>query len=323
MQKQKLTQGTKARPQPNRRESSTSVGGHQGNWYVLIWGLDSREGSLPLGAAMTLRTIPSPFSVFDLAAAWSAGFREWAMLGPLIAGCRLEIESPADAVDLPGYDTLNRAWLISALLTLRGFGGHLAVAASAYSWGLIAGCSRPDDPQEARRDLPPFRGALLDYHVRVLSVPSFRDDPLGQDDADWIASNFATFNKLASESERFRFALESAVDWRYATDARSAIARVWSGIESLFRVGAELTYRIAVSAAAILEDRGEARRRRYESVRRLYGLRSRVVHGDALPDENIHQTLGESFDLLRELLLVSVTKGSVLDQEDLDRAIFE
>src|SRR5690348_6296503 len=96
---------------------------HQGNWYVLVCGLSVGTSPLPIASGLTLKALDSPLSVFDLAAAGAVGFREWAVLEPLAAACTAEIESAADAAILPGYDTLNRAWLVSALLKLRGFAG--------------------------------------------------------------------------------------------------------------------------------------------------------------------------------------------------------
>src|ERR1700751_1643587 len=102
------------RPEDVKRET------HQGNWYVLAFGLPVSVSPLTVASGLTVKALASPLSVFDLAAAGAVGFREWAVLEPLAAGCASEIESAADAAITPGYDALNRAWLVSALLKLRG-----------------------------------------------------------------------------------------------------------------------------------------------------------------------------------------------------------
>ncbi len=56
--------------------------------------------------------------MFDLAAAGAVGFRAWATLEPISPLCTCEIEAARDSDVVPGYDTLNRAWLASALLVL-------------------------------------------------------------------------------------------------------------------------------------------------------------------------------------------------------------
>ncbi len=96
---------------------------HQGNWYVLVMGLPRPENPLTLAPGLTLVPVDWPLSVFDLAAAGVVGFREWAMLEPVSSLCTCEIETAKDSDVVPGYDTLNRAWLASALLVLRGLAG--------------------------------------------------------------------------------------------------------------------------------------------------------------------------------------------------------
>ena len=311
---------------------------HQGNWYVLVSGLTLVTSPITVASGLSIRNLDFPLSVFDLAAAGAVGLREWAVLEPFAKDCHCEIESAADAAILPGYDALNRAWLLSALLTLRGFGRHLCLACSSYSWNLIAGhVERSKEvfhQQVARegleaaiytpnRDLPPFKGNLLDYHLKWLIEKDCRDDPLSQEDLLWIQQHFNSFNALASESDKFRFALEAAIEWRYTKDARVAIARLWSGIEAIFGVSSELVYRLSLLAASLLAPRGPLRKEKFESVKKLYGIRSKAVHGEPLPDNVLLQAMSDSHQLLRDLLCHIVAKGRPLTNEDLDRAVFD
>jgi hypothetical protein len=214
---------------------------HEGNWYVLVMGLPRPKAPLTLAPGLTLVPLESPLSVFDLAAAGAVGFREWAMLEPVSRVCTSEIETAKDSDVTPGYDTLNRAWLASALLILRGFGRHLGIACSTYSWNLIAGHQKRSAQafQEQvvgegidaaiyrpKRDLPPFKGNILDFHARFLVDGDARTDSVSSDDAAWIAKHFETFNRLASKSEPFRLALEAAIDWRFAKEPRLAVGRL-------------------------------------------------------------------------------------------------
>ena len=100
-------------------EESPSPEAHDGNWYVLIAGLPRSAAALTLAPGVSLRPLEQPLSVFDVACAGAVGFRGWAVLEPVAPGCCSEIESAKDAAILPGYDTLNRAWLASTLLVLR------------------------------------------------------------------------------------------------------------------------------------------------------------------------------------------------------------
>lgn len=307
------------------------------NWYVLLAGLPKPASPIQLTSGITLCPLDSDITVFDLAAAGAAGFKEWAVLEPLVSMCTCEIESVYDTADSPGYDTLNRAWLTSSLLVLRGFSGHMGVACSTYSWNKVAGHQRRtsnifkeqhvEDGVEAavfesRRKLPEFRGNILDFQLKLLIHASHRQDDLSEEDVSWIRKYFESFNMLASENESFRLALESGIDWRFAKDPRSAVARLWSGIESIFGINSELVYRISLLSASLLEPRGEGRRSKFNSIKKLYGLRSKIVHGERLPPERINSAMNDSYILLRDLLLLSIEKGHPLGQSDFDEAVF-
>lgn len=309
-----------------------------GNWYILIAGLPRPDQPIYLASGLSLRPLRSPLSVFDLAAAGAAGFREWAILEPFAPICSCEIETAADAATLPGYDTLNRAWLVSALLVLRGFSRHLAVACSSYSWDMVAGHQERTSSvfhqqvseegvesavYRSKRDLPPFRGDILDFHRQLLANDKPRQQKLSKEDMRWIQRHFDTFNQLANESDSFRFALEAAVSWRYSKEPRSAVAELWSGIEAIYGINQELVYRISLLSASLLEPRGESRKRRFLAIKRLYGLRSKVVHGEPLPEERINAAMRDSYNLLRSLLLLSVERGHALGSNDFDQAMFE
>lgn len=311
--------------------------GTEGNWYILLAGLPRSQTSLVLAPGLGLRPLKSPLSVFDLAAAGAVGFRGWAALERFAHACTAEIESAKDANITPGYDTLNRAWLTTALLVLRGFTRLWGVACSGYSWDLIAG-HQPRHSKHFRKQaqeegidkavfqpkhaLAQFRGNLLDYHLSCFTDSECRQDAPNEADAEWIQSRFDTFNKLASDNEAFRFALEAAIDWRFAKEPRSAVARLWGGIEALFGINSELVYRISLYSASLLAQRGEPRKHKFEQVKRLYGLRSKVVHGEKLSNEKISQAMSDSFHLLRDLLLIAVERGKPITTADVDDAIF-
>ncbi|MEI8374284.1 MAG: hypothetical protein WCJ35_15785 [Planctomycetota bacterium] len=318
-------------------ERSPSSESHDGNWYILIAGLPRPAAALTLAPGVSLRPLEQPLSVFDLASAGAVGFREWAVLDPVAPACCSEIESAKDAAISPGYDTLNRAWLASTLLVLRGFTQHLCVACSSYSWNIVAGHQKrtshvfqqqmlEEGPDAAvynsKRDLPKFQGNLLDFHLTLLTNKDFRASEVTVEDATWIQEHFDVFNDLAAQRQPFRFALEAAIDWRFVKDARSSVAHLWSGIEAIFGVTSELVYRISLLSACLLTDRGDARKAKFEEVKKLYGLRSKVVHGEQLTDEKVASALNDSYRLLADLLLLTINKGRVLGQEDFDQAVF-
>ena len=200
-------------------------------WHVLVVGLPLADQEFDLGQSLILRRLVRPLSVFDLAAVGAVGFREWAVLEPLAPAATAELISSRNEASLPGYDALNKCWLASALLVLRGYARHMCPAVSGYSWNFIAGHQTgrsetfrtqmiEEGVQRAvytpRDSLPRFSGGLLDYHLRLLIPKETRGDPVDAREAAWIREHFQRFNLLAADSDQFRFALQAAIDWRYA-----------------------------------------------------------------------------------------------------------
>jgi hypothetical protein len=159
------------------------------NSFVLVVGLSMAGDSFDLGSSLTLRRTAKPMTVFDLAAAGAAGFREWAMMEPFARQVVTEIQSPTAAVSKPGYDALNKCWLVSALLALRGFPRHICPAVSAYSWNLVAGHQEATAPRvprtsshgriRARRLLVATRTAPISWWTTRLPLP--RPSPASED----------------------------------------------------------------------------------------------------------------------------------------------
>ena len=300
-------------------------------WHVLVCGLPLESDSFNLGSSIVLRRIVEPLSVFDLASTGGVGFKEWATLEPLTPSVTAEIISPTEKEKLPGYDALNKCWLVSALLVLRGFARHLCPAVSGYSWNFIAGHQKQTAASfkqqlieegvhkavyEPRNSLPPFQGGLLDYHLSLLLPRETANRAFTSNDEKWFRENFERFNSLAAEDERFRFGLEAAIDWRYAKDPRIAISRVWAGIESIFAIKSELVYRISMLAACVMAKRGLARIKAFKKIKKVYGIRSKAVHGEPLSDDKLFSGLHESFEILRHLLLDAVARGSLKSEDD-------
>ena len=305
-------------------------------WYVLVCGLPLAEDKFELGSSLTLHRLLKPLSVFDLASVGAVGFREWATLEPLAGTATAEIISPVNAAAVPGYDALNKCWLVSVLLVIRGFARHICPAVSAYSWNFIAGHEKATAPSfrrqlveeglekaiyEPRGSLPRFQGGLLDYNLRLLLPRETRSTPFDSSEATWVVTHFEQFNELASREERFRFALEAAIDWRFTKDARAAVARIWAGLESLLGINSELVYRVSMHAATVLAPRGPERLEAFKNVKALYGVRSKAVHGEPISEDKLFKGVHDSFELLRSLLVDAVERGGVRSEEDYFREL--
>lgn len=81
-------------------------------------------------------------------------------------------------------------------------------------------------------------------------------------------------------------------------------------------------FRISLYASSLLEPRGSERKSRFNAIKKLYGQRSKAVHGEPLSAEQLTEAMNDSYQLLRRVLLRIVTNGRVPTDEDLDEAVF-
>lgn len=272
----------------------------ESKFHILFFNLKINYDEEFLFPGLILKKV-SPISVFDLALAGTKGFREWAVLEPIINRCTTELISwdTPELITPPGYDALNRVWLFSAMLVLNDFQEQLPVAFNTYSWSMFAGQTNPG---VERNLIPKFEGNLLDFVLSYKKTNNNITTSWNSAHKEFIQKNFIIANKLAHDNEAFRLGLESLYDWRFAKDPRMAIARLWIGIEAVININSELSFRIALYAATILEEKGEKRQLRFREIKRLYSMRSKAVHGDPMTEDLLNETIMQSFRLLKDLI---------------------
>ncbi len=287
--------------------------------HILVYGLELECPSIVVNDSVRLNKLLQPLTVSDLAGAGQAGFRGWTAIAPFASGCKCEIESLEAAEVNPISDGISNAFLLSCALNLMDYSSHVPLASSNYSWNTIAGHRKEGDDNPPK--LPDFTGQLVDYYINVM-VPKGSLNKISENDISWLQTHFDSLSAIVRQSDPFRFALEASIDWRYAKNIRSAIARLWSGIEALYGLHTELVYRISFYSASLLAQRGEARIEKFKQVKNLYGKRSKAVHGGKLSDEALVQAANDSFRLLRDLLKRSIEIGHALTEDDLNEAMF-
>ncbi|PZR05816.1 MAG: hypothetical protein DI539_24775 [Flavobacterium psychrophilum] len=289
------------------------------SWFVLGNGLEMTSKKITFSPNLFLQQIENEISVFDLAAAGAKGFREWTMLEPVSRFCRLEIVSVNETPTL-GYDSLNRAWLLGTLLVLRMYLRSNFIACSSYSWNKIAGVQKRKTDEKS--SLEPFKGNLLDYHRKTIHLKDISKKMIEESDVEWINKYYENANLLAAQNANFRFSLETINSWRYSNDNRSAVAIIWAAIESIIGVSSEIVFRLSLNVASVLESRGHGRLEKFKHIKKLYGLRSKIVHGGDLKKEDAEFAIEESFILLRDLLTFMIERNKVISEEDFEAAVF-
>jgi hypothetical protein len=153
----------------------------------------------------------------------------------------------------------------------------------------------------------------LSTSARLL-IPS---DEVTLDDVIWsFVASAQTFGLYSNP--RFRLAFEAAATASFESDSRTAIARVWAGVEAVLDVQYELAYRISTYGALLIEDEPTARLAAKKSIERLYRKRGKAVHGVDMSSAEMYQTLSESWSLLQRVLLKCVAMNRVPTPKDLD-----
>lgn len=175
----------------------------------------------------------------------------------------------------------------------------------------------PWDTMAAHTDRSRWLLPLEDFPQSILANVT---NAITSEHLAWAAQHFRRLWALANE-RRFGFALEAFLEHGHTADIRMALATLWSGIEALFDVHHELSFRIAIAAASFLMPRGEGRREKYLQIRKMYEVRSSVVHGSRA--KAITQAeLMEARTLLADLLRAMVELGAIPSTEALERNIF-
>ena len=89
---------------------------------------------------------------------------------------------------------------------------------------------------------------------------------------------------------------------------------IWAGIEALFGIQQELSFRLSLYIAKFLAGNGpsDETRNLFEDVKRMYGIRSKAVHGSKIKsDEN--ESVTDSSRLLHRLIKKCVELDALPD----------
>ncbi|MFC9050548.1 hypothetical protein ACFWIK_12120 [Streptomyces anthocyanicus] len=201
---------------------------------------------------------------------------------------------------------LNIAYQVVSLLRLRTGCLMNAASFSDAPWGQIA----VHDSDVYLQD------------IYELWPPLWESTPVvTEDDLQWVASHLIR-NATLSSQPSYALAYRSAADAPYIKDSRTAVARIWSGIEALFDVQNELSFRLSMYAAVLVSDNADERISVQAEFKRLYGLRSKAVHGAKMDEVKLQDTVKSSWSLLRDLLLACLRTGThVPSPAELDRAL--
>jgi hypothetical protein len=139
---------------------------------------------------------------------------------------------------------------------------------------------------------------------------------LNSDDVNWIKANFKEA-RLLLDNEKFQTAVHCLASYRWHSMPRIKMAVLWAGIEGMFGASTEIRFRISLYISRFLHPvDAEARKVTFESVKKLYNLRSSAVHGSKTKAD-LAQAVEESAVLLRELIRKIIENRAIPNEGEL------
>ncbi len=154
---------------------------------------------------------------------------------------------------------------------------------------------------------------ITNYHLYGLVEEPYK---LTREDSVWLSKYYDNAQNLM-ENDAFITAIHSLANYRWNSMPRIQLAILWAGIESLFGIESELSYRVSLYISKFLSNDDNLRAKElYNEVRALYKARSSAVHGSKIKGEQI-QIVEQSASILNKLIIKCITTNSMPDIENL------
>jgi hypothetical protein len=278
-------------------------------WHFAVGGLETRQETLKLGEAIRLRRLRQFPTHEQLALSLTSLPVAGAMAQYGEEVIRHELIIDAEHIDDPSRIPPT-AEAILAGLRIRTGAEIVCPAVCEHSWA----------------DLPtsPPNGCRAYHFERGLSNQlAAQSRLLLPDDLEWVRENLYAIIKL-TESEQFETAIDALCSYMFAGTDRMKAAQLWAGVEALFgRQFGEVSYRLRVLTAMLIEDRGPERRKHYKRFKKLYDTRSDIVHGRKAKLSDLTAHLVEVRELLARLLRRVIAMRRVPTDEDFEELLCE
>ncbi len=133
------------------------------------------------------------------------------------------------------------------------------------------------------------------------------DFRLTLEDARWIKLHMETALRFVDEP-KFQNAMQALTSFHCIPYASTCLLVAWSGLEALFGVEQEISFRLSLYIANFLKV-GDDRQSEFEKLRRSYDDRSRVAHGAATKAKAVREHAVYTRDVLRACLAKCTETG--------------
>lgn len=164
------------------------------------------------------------------------------------------------------------------------------------------------------------QGETRHYSIasRNIITRPFKDICLINDqELSWARQNKHKFDDLIKNTT-FSSAMRCYSNAHFLPDTDMRIMLLWSGIERLLQIDSELTRRIALYSSIIIPGDQAEKVERFKSIKSLYGIRSKAVHGGKISDAALQDGYDGAAKLLAQLLSRCVEIGRVPSSTELD-----
>ncbi len=193
---------------------------------------------------------------------------------------------------------------------------ELAIKAWNSQWDALAlsaiyGCEiawnfQADVPPEAFVNSKHFE--VTNYSLRGL--PREKPKIIGTTEQKWLSDNFGKMKTLMN-NDQYQNAIHSLSTYKWHSHPRAQLALLWSGIEGLFGIDYELSFRLSLYIARFLYAKPSQRQKQlFENVKQLYRTRSKAVHGGKIKASQ--DALTETVQILRQLIIKCAEINSTL-----------
>lgn len=202
---------------------------------------------------------------------------------------------------------LNIGWWIISALRCRTLTDILVPAVANASWDVFPALQANSCEVQLIEDVPTARKICKSVEISINSL-------------NWVHENLERWIALL-ELPTFRLAIDSLTTHNQHANLRMTAAALWAGFEALFGINSELRFRLALMAAAYLEERGPNRLVVYRRIKKLYDYRSKAVHGGAMSDKLLIEHIIEVRELLSRLVCLMTEIGKMPTIEDYEERL--
>jgi len=146
---------------------------------------------------------------------------------------------------------------------------------------------KPDDIEKAEY----FR--VSNYHLKGLI--SGKPYNLKKSDYKWLENYFKSAKNLM-DLDAYNNAVHCLFSYRWHSMSRVQLVILWSGIEGLFGIDYELSFRLSLYISKYLSPRNKAKQKEiFDTIKSLYRTRSKAIHGAKLKKGEEAVSLSVSF----------------------------